>query len=135
MTNAGVASGLIMQELSGNIEYDTSEVKDENGNVKFVQHYNHRAVLTGTAVCPKGTAVPTVGATVGIKGVTLPAPAADGSMQDPTITIAKDGTSGTAVDFLVTAAAPSTSNSDVPKYSITLTRYLENGIGAITTSA
>ena len=42
---------------------------------------------------------------------------------------------GIAVAFLVTAANPSTSNSDVPKYTITLTRYLENAIGAITTSA
>ena len=39
------------------------------------------------------------------------------------------------VDFLVTASSISSSNSDVDKYALTLTRYLENGIGAIKTDA
>ena len=135
LTNADLTTGLILQDINANIEFDTSEVKDENGNVAYVQHYNHRAVLSCNAVAPKGTALPTVGATVSLKGITLPTVDADGSMSAPNVTLAEDGTSGTAVDFLITAASIATSNSDVPKYALTLTRYLENSIGAIKTQS
>ena len=133
LVNSGIGHGVILQDLSGNVEYDTNEVPDENGNNRIIQHYNHRAVLTGTAVCPLGSAVPVSGSSISISGVTLPTFNADGSCADPTITISKDGTSGTTLDFLVTAASVATSNKDVAKYNITLTRYLENSIGAITT--
>ena len=56
------------------------------------------------------------------------------SMTSATITLPSDASTGTAVDFLVTGATLSSSNSDVCKYALTLTRYLENGIGAIKTS-
>ena len=133
LTNADLTSGLILQDIAANIETDTSEVRDENGNVAYVQHYNHRAVLTCNAVAPKGAALPTVGATVSLKGITLPAVNPDGSMTSPNVTLAADGASGTAVDFLVTSANLSTSNQNVPTYALTLTRYLENSIGAIKT--
>ena len=133
LTNADLTSGLILQDIAANIETDTSEVRDENGNVAYVQHYNRRAVLTCNAVAPKGAALPTVGATVSLKGITLPAVNPDGSMTSPNVTLAADGASGTAVDFLVTSANLSTSNQAVPTYALTLTRYLENNIGAIKT--
>ena len=69
-----------------------------------------------------------------MKGVTLPTPAADGSMTSPAINLEADD-SAEEVDFLVTASSISSSNSDVDKYALTLTRYLENGIGAIKTDA
>lgn len=134
LTNADLTTGLILQDITVNLECDTAEVKDENGNVAFVQHYNHRATLSCNAVAPKGTALPTVGATVSLKGITLPTIAADGSMTDAKVTLAEDGASGTEVAFLVTSASIATSNSEVPKYALTLTRYLENSIGAIKTT-
>lgn len=134
LTNADLSTGLILQDITANIEFDTSEVKDENGNVAYVQHYNHRAVLSCNAIAPKGTALPTVGATVSLKGITLPSVAADGKMTSASVTLSEDGAGGSAVEFLVTSASIATSNSDVPKYALTLTRYLENSFGAIKTS-
>lgn len=134
LTNADLTAGLILQDINANIEFDSSEVKDEHGNVAYVQHYNHRAVLSCNAVAPRGTALPTVGATVSLKGITLPAISPDGSMTAAEVTLAEDGASGTEVDFLVTSASIATSNSDFPKYALTLTRYLENSIGGIKTS-
>lgn len=134
LKNANFSTGLIMQDVSASMECDTAETKDENGNVAYVQYYNHRAVLTCNAAAAKDAAQPTVGATVSIKGIVLPSPSADGSMTSATITLPSDASTGTAVDFLVTSATLSSSNSDVCKYALTLTRYLENGIGAIKTS-
>ena len=131
---SGTAASLIFQDASISLESDTAEVKDENGNVAFVQHYNHRATISCNAVCPKGEAQPCLGATVKVKGVTLPSPAADGSMTSPTINLEADD-SADEVEFLVTASSLSSSNSDVDKYALTLTRYLENGLGAIKTDA
>ena len=108
----GLSTGLIFQDASIALEADTAEVKDENGNVAYVQHYNHRCTISANAVCPKGEGQPCIGATVGIKGVTLPTPAADGSMTSPTINLDADGASS-SVDFLVTASTLQSSNSDV----------------------
>lgn len=130
---SGTSTGLIFQDASIAIEADTAEVKDENGNVAYVQHYNHRCTISANAVCPKGEAQPCTGATISIKGVTLPTPAADGSMTSPTINLEADSSS-TGIDFLVQSANLSSSNSDVDKYAITLVRYLENGLGAIKTA-
>ncbi len=129
----GLSTGLIFQDASIALEADTAEVKDENGNVAYVQHYNHRCTISANAVCPKGEGQPCMGATVAIKGVTLPKPAADGSMTSPTLNLDADGSSA-AVDFLVTSSTLQSSNSDVDKYSLTLTRYLENDLGAIKTA-
>ncbi len=129
----GLSTGLIFQDASIALEADTAEVKDENGNVAYVQHYNHRCTISANAVCPKGEGQPCIGATVSIKGVTLPTPAADGSMTSPTLNLDASAT-GSAVDFLVTSSTIQSSNSDVDKYSLTLTRYLENSLGAIKTT-
>ena len=131
---SGTSSALIFQDASISLEADTAEVKDENGNVAYVQHYNHRCVISANAVCPKGEGQPCLGATVKVKGVTLPSPAADGSMTSPTINLEADA-SAEEVDFLVTSSSLSSSNSDVDKYALTLTRYLENALGAIKTDA
>lgn len=128
----GISASLIFQDASISLEFDTAEVKDENGNVVYVQHYNHRAVITANAVAAKNTAQPSVGSTISVPGVTLPAFDATGKASNPSINLTGDGA---AVDFLVTSASLATSNSDVPKYSLTLTRYLENAIGQIKTAS
>ena len=98
----------------------------------YVQHYNHRAVINANAVAAKDTAQPSVGSTISVPGVTLPTFDATGKATNPSITLTGDGT---AVDFLVTSASLATSNTEVPKYSLTLTRYLENSIGQIKTAS
>lgn len=130
---ADTVSGLIIQDCSISTEADEAQVKDENGNVAYLQFYNHRAVANINAVVPKGAAIPVIGATVGIKGVTLPEPAADGSMENTAITL--DDSSDVSVDFVITSSQISTSNSDVDKYSLTATRYLENKLGAVKTAS
>ena len=129
---ADAVSGLIMQDCNISMEADEAQVKDENGNL---QYYNHRAVASINAVIPKGSAVPIIGATVEIKGVTLPSPAADGSMTSANVTISTDNTAGTAVEFVVTSSQITSSNSDVDKYTLTATRFLENGLGAVKTAS
>ena len=132
---SGLESTLIFQSVSTNIESEESKVKDEDGNTAYVQHYDHKAVLTVEAVAAKDQAQPCKGATVAIKGVVLPTVNADGSMTSSTITLLSDASNGTPVDFLVETSNLVSSNSEVCKYSLTLTRYLENGIGAIKTSS
>ncbi len=132
---ADAVSGLIMQDCNISMEADEAQVKDENGNVAYLQYYNHRAVASINAVIPKGSAVPIIGATVEIKGVTLPSPAADGSMTSANVTISTDNTAGTAVEFVVTSSQITSSNSDVDKYTLTATRFLENGLGAVKTAS
>lgn len=128
-------SNFIITETSPTIECDTSEVQDQNGNVAFVQHYNHRAVVSCNIVVPRGYAVPVVGATVSLKGVTLPTFDATGKCSGtPTITISENPASGSEVSFLVSASNLSMSNTGVTTGSLTLTRYLENGLGAIQTA-
>lgn len=134
LTGSGAGTGLIFQDCQANIEFDSAEVKDENGNVAYIQHYNHRAVISANAVAAKDAAQPSAGATIQMKGIELPTPDATGKMTNPTIKILKDADAATPIDFLVTSASLSTSNSDVCKYSLTLTRYLENGLGGIKTS-
>lgn len=130
----GISSSLIFQDANISLEFDTAEVKDENGNVVYVQHYNHRAVINANAVAAKDAAQPSVGSTISVPGVTLPTFDATGKATNPSINLTTSGDAA-AVDFLVTSASLATSNSEVPKYSLTLTRYLENAIGQIKTAS
>ncbi len=130
---ADSVSGLIMQDCNLSMEADEAQVKDENGNVAYLQYYNHRAVANINAVVPKGSTVPIIGATIQIKGVTLPTPAEDGSMSSANITLSEDGT-GDAIDFVVTSSQITASNSDVDKYTLTASRFLENSLGAVKTA-
>jgi hypothetical protein len=134
--SAGTAlSNFIITETSPTIESDDSEIQDQDGNVAFVQHYNHRAVVSCNVVVPRGYPVPVKGASVTLKGVTLPTFDATGKCSgNPTITISEDPSQGSEVQFLVTASALTMSNTGVTTGSITLTRYLENGLGAIQTA-
>lgn len=123
-------SGVIIQDCSFAIEADEAQVKDENGNVAYLQYYNHRAVANINAVVPKNSSVPVIGATLSITGVTLPSVSADGSMTSPSVTLSD---AATAVDFVITSSQISSSNSDVDKYTLTATRFLENSLGAVKT--
>lgn len=126
--NLGISVSCLVQSLNWNFAYDESEVRDHNGNVAVYQQYNHRGEGSCTARIPYGVQIPAQGATITIKGISLPSYSAAGV---PTGGYTLDNTpSGDGVSFVITDASINTSNTEVAEWSLTVRRYLENGVGS-----
>ena len=95
------------------------------------QQYNHRAEGTATIRVPRDYQIPAAGASVSIKGISLPTYSAQGV---PTggYTIASTPV-GDGVEFIISNPTINMQNTEVTEYSMTVKRYLENGIGSQTT--
>lgn len=131
-TNLGLTVSCLVQSLNWNFAYDESETRDENGNVVIYQQYNHRAEGSVTARIPYGVQIPAQGASITIKGISLPSYSAAGV---PTGGYTLDSTpSGTGVTFVISDASINTQNTEVAEWSFTVRRYLENGVGSQDTS-
>lgn len=127
-TNLGISVSCLVQSLNWNFAYDESETRDEKGNVLIYQQYNHRAEGSVTARIPYGVQIPAQGASITIKGISLPSYSAAGV---PTGGYTLDNTpSGDGVSFAITDASINTSNTEVAEWSLTVRRYLENGVGS-----
>ena len=131
--NMGVSVECVVQSLNYSFTCDTAETQDENGNVKYVQQYNHRAEGQASTRIPLGVEVPAQGASLTVKGISLPSYTSAG-VASGGYTLDNTG-SGVGVTFLVTDASIATTNTEVAQWDLSLVRYLENGIGAQTTSA
>ena len=132
-TSMGISVACLVQSLNWNFAHDESETRDENGNVVVYQQYNHRAEGSATARVPLGVEIPPVGASLTIKGISLPSYSAAGV---PTGGYTLESTpSGTGVSFAITDASINTSNTEVAEWSFSVRRYLENGVGSQNTTA
>lgn len=129
--NMGVSVECVVQSLNYSFQCDTAEVQDEKGNLKYIQQYNHRCEGQASTRIPLGVEVPCQGASLTVKGISLPTYTADG-VGSGGYTLDNTG-SGSGVSFLVTDASIATTNTDVATWDLTIVRYLENGVGAITT--
>jgi len=131
-TNLGITVSCLVQSLNWSFAHDESETRDENGNVLIYQQYNHRAEGSCTARVPLGVEIPPSGATLAIKGISLPAYSAAGV---PTGGYTLETTpSGTGVEFAITDASINTQNTEVAEWSFSVRRYLENGVGSQNTT-
>ena len=129
----GIQVACLVQSLNWNFAHDESETRDEKGNPVVYQQYNHRAEGACTARVPLGVEIPPSGATLTIKGISLPSYTAAGV---PTGGYTLETTpSGTGVEFVITDASISTQNTEVAEWSFSVRRYLENGIGSQNTVA
>ena len=130
--NLGITVACLVQSLNWNFAYNENETPDENGNVAVYQQYNHRAEGTATARVPLGVEIPPSGASLTIKGISLPSYSAAGV---PTGGYTLETTpSGTGVSFIITDSALNTANNEVAEWSFGVRRYLENGVGTQNTT-
>lgn len=131
-TNLGITVSCLVQSINWTFAHDEAETRDENGNVLVYQQYNHRAEGSVTARIPRGVQIPAAGATLSIKGISLPAYSAAGV---PTGGYTLETTpSGTGVDFAITDASINTTNTEVAEWTLTVRRYLENSVGSQNTT-
>ena len=129
--NLGINVSCLVQSINWNFAHDESEVQDENGNVAVYQQYNHRVEGTVTARVPRDVSIPAAGASLTVKGIELPAYSAAGA---PAGGYTIDSTpSGAGVEFVISNPSINTTNTEVAEWSMTVKRYLENGIGEQTT--
>lgn len=121
-------SDILLQVFGLGIEADEYTAPDGDGNTAAHQSKNHRAKINVEAIIPKAQEIPAVGATVGVKGVSLPTVTADGVV---TGGIKIDATVATAVNFKVTGTSQiDQSNTDFNKARLELTAWLVNTIPA-----
>lgn len=131
--NLGVSITCYVQSINWNFVHDESETPDENGNVAVYQQYNHRAEGSATVRVPRDTVIPATGASLSVKGISLPSYSAAGV---PTGGYTLETTpAGPGVDFVITDASINTQNTEVAEWSVSIRRYLENGIGELDTDA
>ena len=132
-SDIGVSVSCVVQSLSFGFECDTAETQDENGNVKYLQQFNHRCTAQASCRVPRGVAAPAQGQSLTVKAIDLPSYTSAG-VASGGYTL-NDVTSGSGVSFLITDASLATQNGEVATYDLSLVRYLENGIGEQVTSA
>ena len=70
--NLGIEVACLIQSLNWNFAHDEAETKDESGNVAIYQQFNHRAEGSVTARVPYDVQIPAAGASLTIKGISLP---------------------------------------------------------------
>ena len=117
---------ILLQVFGLGVEADEYSAEDESGNTAAHQMVNHRAKINVEATVGKGQEIPVVGQTVGVKGVSLPTVAANGTV---TGGIKIDASVTTAVNFKVTGTSKiDQSNKDFDKATLELTAWLVNTI-------
>lgn len=132
-TELGISVDCVVQSLNYSFACDAAETQDENGNVKYIQQYNHRAEGSLNARIPRDVAAPAQGDSITVKGISLPTYTSAG-MPSGGYTLESTPT-GSGVSFLITDASLGTQNTEVSTYDLSIVRYLENGIGSQVTSA
>lgn len=124
-TDAAFAK-FLFQANNLTMETDEYEAKDEKGNTKVVQLINHRVRATLEAIIGKDMAIPVPGTIVKLNHLKLPTVAADGTVSG---TFEIDPTAVTEIEFLVTGSPSNNqSNTDFPRCSFEVVRYLVNGV-------
>ena len=99
------SSGLtdfLFQATDVSVVASKAEGKDENGNRKVTQHFNHVLRVRIEAVIPRDTAIPVPGEQVVLTGIVLPVIAADGSVSSGSLQVADLDGSGSGASATIT---------------------------------